>query len=191
MQNSLCRRATLKTVTRRAPRELFFVILDGFCTLNFRERIKELHSFPNDVKALDYLKQIIILCRTVCLAPPCLQILIVTTKVWFVFGIEIWLWLEPSSATLPCKYLVREVEPMQVPPDKKSLRKQSPRQIVCVQFWKHFTAPNLQSLNPPTEPRNPETPKVDFKLRKMPFWPPSEKWPEKSIKMSKKPVFGN
>ena len=30
-------------------------------------------------------------------------------------------------------------------------------------------APDLQTPSPPTEPRNPETPKVHFKVRKMPF----------------------
>ena len=37
----------------------------------------------------------------------------------------------------------------------------------------------LQTPRPATEPRNPETPKVHFKVRKMPFGSP-EKWPQKS-----------
>ena len=33
----------------------------------------------------------------------------------------------------------------------------------------HHPAPVLQTPGPPTEPRNPETPKVHVKVRKMPF----------------------
>ena len=49
----------------------------------------------------------------------------------------------------------------------------------------------LQAPWPATEPRNPETPKVHLKVRKMPFWNPPDKWPQKSIKMSKQPGFGH
>ena len=47
----------------------------------------------------------------------------------------------------------------------------------------------LQMPRPATEPRNPETPKVHSKVRKMPFSTPREKWARKPIKMSKKSLF--
>ena len=49
---------------------------------------------------------------------------------------------------------------------------------------------DLQTPRPATEPRNSETPKLHCKVRQMPFWTPRRKLPQKSIKMSRKPVFG-
>ena len=50
---------------------------------------------------------------------------------------------------------------------------------------------SVLSAGPPTEPRNAKTPKVHFRVRKMPFWTPQEKWAQQSIKMSKSPFFDN
>ena len=47
----------------------------------------------------------------------------------------------------------------------------------------------LQSPSPPTEPQNPKTPKVHSKVRKNAILDPPEKGPQKSTKMSKKPIF--
>ena len=59
----------------------------------------------------------------------------------------------------------------------------------------------LQTPGPSTEPRNPETPKVHFKVRKMPFSTPQRKGPKSQLKCPKTPfldilippngVFGN
>ena len=42
-----------------------------------------------------------------------------------------------------------------------------------------------------TEPRNPETPKVHFKVRKMPFSTPRKKGPKSQLKCPKSPFLGN
>ena len=55
---------------------------------------------------------------------------------------------------------------------------------------KTFMFLGLPTPRPATEPRNPETPKVHFKVRKMSCSTPPEKWAQRSIKMSKKSLFG-
>ena len=48
-----------------------------------------------------------------------------------------------------------------------------------------------QSPGPPTAtPVTPASPKVHFKVWIMPFWTASEKWPQKSIEMSKTTILG-
>ena len=47
-----------------------------------------------------------------------------------------------------------------------------------------------KSPSPPAEPRNPETPKVHFKVRKMPFSTPRKKGPKSQLKCPKSPFFG-
>ena len=49
----------------------------------------------------------------------------------------------------------------------------------------------LQTPSPPTEPRNPENPKSAFLSLKNTILDPPEKWAQKSIKMSKKAIFGH
>ena len=48
----------------------------------------------------------------------------------------------------------------------------------------------LQSPNPPTEPRNPETPKVHSKVQRMPFSTPRKKGPKSQLKCPKSPFLG-
>ena len=43
----------------------------------------------------------------------------------------------------------------------------------------------LQTPQPATEPRKPETPKVHFKVRKMPFWTPRKNRPKSQLKCPK------
>ena len=48
----------------------------------------------------------------------------------------------------------------------------------------------LQTPGPPTEPRNPKTPKVHFEVRKMPFWNPRKIGPKSQLKCPKGPFLG-
>ena len=50
--------------------------------------------------------------------------------------------------------------------------------------------PELQTPSPPTESRNPETPKVQFKARKMPFLTPRKNDPNSQEQMPLKSIFG-
>ena len=56
-------------------------------------------------------------------------------------------------------------------------------------FW-HSDGKALQSPGPTTEPRNPGTPKVHFKVRNMPFWTPRKKGPKSQLKCPKRTTFG-
>ena len=56
-------------------------------------------------------------------------------------------------------------------------------------FAPWFAILELQSPSPPTEPRNPEAPKVHFKVRKMPFWTFRKNGPKSQLKCPKSPFL--
>ena len=54
-----------------------------------------------------------------------------------------------------------------------------------IALYTPHTSPDLQTPRPSTEPQNPETPKVHFKVRKMPFWTPRQNDPQSQLKCPK------
>ena len=61
----------------------------------------------------------------------------------------------------------------------------SPLECCPLIYWGPVLALTLQTPWPATEPRNPETPKVHLKVRKMPFWTPRKNAPKSQLKCPK------
>ena len=74
---------------------------------------------------------------------------------------------------------------------RETLCRAGPILIIVFQLIRtRVTARLLQSPGPPAEPRNPGTPKVHFKVRKMPFSTPRKKGPKSQLKCPKSPFWG-
>ena len=61
----------------------------------------------------------------------------------------------------------------------------SEKKIIVRFLSESFRPPELQKARPATEPRNPETRKVHFKVRKMPFRTPPKNGPKSQLKCPK------